>query len=65
MKAIEVVYENGVFKPVKRVDLPEGVRLTVLIEDFGEIDELSRRVKNITGEASRKKILDILGEAWV
>ncbi len=65
MKAIEVVYENGVFKPIKKVDLPEGIKLTVLIEDFGEIDEISNRVKNIAGEASKKKILEILGEVWV
>ena len=65
MKTIEVVYENGVFKPVKKVDLPEGIKLTVLIENFNEIDEISNRVKNIAGEASKKKILEILGEAWV
>ncbi|WP_211247061.1 antitoxin family protein [Methermicoccus shengliensis] len=65
VKAIEVVYENGVFKPIKKVDLPEGIKLTVLVEEFGEIDEISNRVKNIAGEASREKIIEILGEAWV
>ncbi len=64
MKVIEVVYENGVFKPIKKVDLPEGIKLTILIEDFSKIDEISNRVKSIAGETSREKILEILSEAW-
>jgi predicted DNA-binding antitoxin AbrB/MazE fold protein len=28
---IEVVYEKGVFKPLKKVDLKEGTRLTFII----------------------------------
>ncbi|KYK33074.1 MAG: antitoxin family protein [Theionarchaea archaeon] len=28
---IEVIYEKGVFKPLKKVDLKEGTRLTFII----------------------------------
>ena len=31
-KIIEVVYENGVFKPLKKVDLKEGERVRIRIE---------------------------------
>ena len=31
--AIEVVYERGVFRPLRRVDLPEGTRCVVIIEE--------------------------------
>ncbi len=63
-KVIEVVYENGVFRPLKRIDLPEGSRLVILIEDFSEIDRISDDVKRIAGEASKGKIIELLDEAW-
>ena len=31
-KVIEVVYENGVFKPLEKVDLREGEKLKVVIK---------------------------------
>ncbi len=31
-KVIEAVYERGVLRPVRKLDLPEGVRLRVRIE---------------------------------
>ncbi len=33
MKVIEVIYENGVFKPLEKVELPEKSRLKIKIED--------------------------------
>ncbi|AIG97958.1 MULTISPECIES: antitoxin family protein [Archaeoglobus] len=32
-KIIEAVYENGVFKPLQKVDLREGERVRIKIED--------------------------------
>jgi predicted DNA-binding antitoxin AbrB/MazE fold protein len=32
-KVIEAVYENGVFKPLEKVDLREGERVKIRIED--------------------------------
>ena len=48
-RAIEVIYERGVFKPLKPVDLPEGVRCVVVIEE--NIDEVVAEV----GELIKKK----------
>ena len=31
-KVIEAVYENGVFKPLKKVDLKDGERVKIRIE---------------------------------
>lgn len=31
-KVIEVIYENGVFKPVNRIDLKEGERLKIILK---------------------------------
>ena len=31
-KAIEAVYENGVFKPLKKVRLPEHKQLTIILQ---------------------------------
>ena len=31
-KAIEAVYENGVFKPLKKVQLPEHKKFTIIIQ---------------------------------
>ncbi len=31
-KAIEAVYENGVFKPLKKIRLPEHKKLTIIIQ---------------------------------
>jgi predicted DNA-binding antitoxin AbrB/MazE fold protein len=31
-KAIEVIYEGGVFKPLERVDLQESTKMRILLE---------------------------------
>ncbi len=38
-KVIDVVYENGVFKPLEKVDLPEKMRLKVKIENIDDLLE--------------------------
>ena len=38
-KIIDVVYENGVFKPLEKVDLPERTRLKIKIENLDELLE--------------------------
>jgi len=64
-RVIEVIYENGMFKPLEKVDLPEGSRFKILIEDFSEIDSIHEYVKKIAGEASKEKILELLDEVWI
>ena len=38
-KIIEVIYENGVFKPLEKVDLPEKTRLKIKIDDIEDLLE--------------------------
>jgi len=64
-KIIEVVYEKGVFRPLEKVDIPEGSKLKIVVEDFSEIDRIHETVKKITGEISKEKILEVLDEVWI
>lgn len=33
MSTVEAVYENGVFRPVQRIDLKEGTVVEVIVDD--------------------------------
>jgi len=49
-KAIEVVYEKGVFKPLQKVDLPEKTKLRMRVESEGLyelIEDLSEMFKDV------------------
>ncbi len=35
-EVIEAVYENGVIKPLEKVDLKDGERITIIIENVKE-----------------------------
>ena len=52
-RIIEVVYENGVFKPAKKVALPKKTRGKVIIEEkmMGDIEEISKKIDEILNEA--------------
>jgi|LGOV01.1.fsa_nt_gb predicted DNA-binding antitoxin AbrB/MazE fold protein len=52
MQAIEVVYEDGVFKPLKSLDLeiPEGTKIAIEIPKRG----LVKRCRGILGKADEK-----------
>jgi len=41
-KVIEVVYEDGVFKPLERVDLKEGEKLIIRIEKQGLYETIKK-----------------------
>ncbi|MEM5821117.1 MAG: antitoxin family protein [Candidatus Aenigmatarchaeota archaeon] len=45
-KIIEAIYENGVFKPLEKVDLKEGERVRIEIKESlaDIIEKYSRRV---------------------
>ena len=34
-----MIYENGVFKPLEKIDLPEGARVRIRVEDMEELEE--------------------------
>ena len=38
-KTVEVIYENGVFKPLQKVDLKDGTKLRIRLESLSELDE--------------------------
>ncbi len=44
-KVIRVIYENGVFKPLEKVDLEEGKELKIRIEE--DIEKLRGKYKSI------------------
>jgi predicted DNA-binding antitoxin AbrB/MazE fold protein len=46
-KIIEAVYENGVFKPLERVDLKEGEKVRLRVEE--DILHLAERYAGIGG----------------
>ena len=37
-KIIEAVYENGVFKPLQKVDLKEGEKVKLKVEEMSVVD---------------------------
>ncbi len=64
-KVIEVVYENGVFKPLEKVDLPEKTKLRIRIEAVkpsGILDIVKEFRKKINLEEIREDPLQVLLE---
>jgi len=62
-KVIEVIYENGVFKPLEKVELPQGTRVKVRIEEYGVmtedfLGELRRKIKSLPKTKVDLKKLD-------
>lgn len=48
MSVIEVIYENGVFRPLQPVQLPEGARAQVSV---GGVSGVSRGLQQVRGVA--------------
>ena len=67
-KVIEAIYENGVIKPLKSLNLPDRTRLVITIEERGEITEeflnelsvMLRKSRKI--QTSREKLDEIFYE---
>ena len=49
-KVIEAVYENGVFKPLEKIDLKEGEKVKIFVESNRK--EVIRSYRGIFGKAS-------------
>ncbi len=65
-KVIEAVYEDGVFKPLEKVDLKEGERVKLRIEkDVIELAKSYAGVGGYKGKLSQEKLyrieVDIFG----
>jgi predicted DNA-binding antitoxin AbrB/MazE fold protein len=50
---------------LEKVDILEGSKLKIVVEDFSEIDKIHEDIKKITGGISKEKILEVLDEAWI
>lgn len=53
---IHAVYENGVFRPLEAVELPEKTRVLVVEEPVRELPEI--------GDASMRRIYEVLGRSF-
>jgi len=47
---VEAVYENGVFKPLKKIDIPEKARVRLRIEVFGMLKDWSVDAQKVKDE---------------
>lgn len=63
MEEIEVIYENGVFKPVKKVNLKEGSKGKITVVDRKKI--LLKYFQTIPLSLDQKKIEVLQTESMV
>ncbi|RLF94446.1 antitoxin [Thermococci archaeon] len=61
MEEIEVIYENGVFKPVKKVNLKEKEKVKIRV--VGDIVEKTRGIIKID-KKSLDKLLEEVEDEW-
>jgi len=59
-RIIEAIYENGVFKPLEKVDLREGERVRLKVEEISVVD----RVFGILSGKDTLKALRELEDEW-
>ncbi len=59
-KVIECVYEDGVFKPLEKVNMKEGTKLKIRVERI----DLSK-YRGIFGKVSPERLEELEGEAWL
>ncbi len=52
-RVIEVIYENGVFKPLEKVDLKEGRKVKIEIRE-GIADVLERFSRKVSKDALKE-----------
>jgi len=63
-KAIRVIYEMNVFKPLEPVDLREGEeRIAVLVPVGEERRRILRKYRGVLGRATQEEIEELLAEA--
>jgi predicted DNA-binding antitoxin AbrB/MazE fold protein len=56
-KVIEVIYENGVFKPLEKVDLKEGKKIRIEIKE-----SLVDRLRNYRTKVDRDILKEFIEE---
>mgnify|MGYP000409840017 CR=1 FL=1 len=63
-KVIEVIYENGVFKPLEKVDLREKTKLKIAISEIGK-KEIIKSYRGIFGRAEVEDLEELEEEAQI
>jgi len=62
-KIIEAVYENGVFKPLEKVDLREGERVKLRVEK--DRKEILKNYRGLFGKSTVKELQTLEWEVFV
>ncbi|AEA46571.1 antitoxin family protein [Archaeoglobus veneficus] len=62
-KIIEVIYENGVFKPLEKVDLKEKTRIKITIGEGRR--EVIESYRGVFGRADTEELREFEEEAQV
>ena len=60
-KVIEAIYENGVFKPLEKVDLKDGEKVKIFVK--ADRKKVIRSYRGIFGKASVNELKIYEGEA--
>jgi len=63
-KIIKVVYENGVFKPLEKVNLKEGEHIIIKIEDVESITSIVNQVFGLLKGKDTLKALEETENEW-
>jgi len=63
-KTIEVVYEKGVFKPLQKVELKEGERMKVKIEERRGVLEKYAGFIKLNRSVKLREILELEDDIW-
>ena len=58
-KTIEVVYEKGVFKPLEKVEIPDGTKIPIRITKSDKL----KKYRGILGEVDEKLLKEFELEA--
>lgn len=59
-QVIECIYEDGVFKPLKDVNIKEGTKLKIRVEK----EDLSE-YRGMFGKASAERLQELEGDAYL
>ncbi|MBE0516084.1 MAG: antitoxin family protein [Methanophagales archaeon] len=61
-RTIEVVYEDGVFKPLEKVELEEGVKMEIEIKKEKKILDKHEKTREILGKLNTFKPISLKPE---
>jgi predicted DNA-binding antitoxin AbrB/MazE fold protein len=61
-ETVEAVYEKGLFKPVRKPNLPDGARVMLKIERIEGLAEVVRRISEEYAEVEEDPLERLLSE---